>query len=97
MSHLVQLEIKKMHQTTQKYWEVFYRGREKARLELHAQRKELEGREKDLQRSQVKNENERRKLYLERKNVIFFGCLNFWISQFLCVRLRLMLHLFKFK
>ncbi|KAG4380911.1 hypothetical protein AAZX31_15G036800 [Glycine max] len=61
-------EIKKMHQTTQKYWEVFYRGREKARLELHAQRKELEGREKDLQRSQVKNENERRKLYLERKN-----------------------------
>lgn len=31
-------------------------------------RKELEGREKYLHRSQVKNENGRRKLYLERKN-----------------------------
>ena len=97
MFHLVRLEIKKMHQITRKYWEVFYRDREKAELKLHAQRKKLESREKDLQRNQVQNENERKKLYLERKNVIFFGCLNFWISQFLCVRLGIMLHLFEFK
>ncbi|KAH1104701.1 hypothetical protein GLYMA_13G336500v4 [Glycine max] len=61
-------EIKKMHQITRKYWEVFYRDREKAGLKLHAQRKKLESREKDLQRNQVQNENERKKLYLERKN-----------------------------
>ncbi|KAL2332137.1 hypothetical protein Fmac_019718 [Flemingia macrophylla] len=61
-------EIKRMQQASRKEWEKFYMDREKARLNLRAQRKVLEDREKDLQRCQVQNENERRRLYRERKN-----------------------------
>ncbi|XP_027925740.1 factor of DNA methylation 4-like isoform X1 [Vigna unguiculata] len=61
-------EIKKMRQETRKNWETIYVAHEKARLDLRSQRKILEGREKDLQRCQVQNENERKKLDLEKKN-----------------------------
>ncbi|CAJ1955714.1 unnamed protein product [Sphenostylis stenocarpa] len=61
-------EIKKMRQETRKDWEKIFVDHEKARLELRAQRKILEDREKDLQRCRVQNENKRKKLYLEKKN-----------------------------
>ncbi|KAK7335776.1 hypothetical protein VNO80_27811 [Phaseolus coccineus] len=61
-------EMKKMQQETRKDWEKIYVAHEKARLDLHVQSKILEDREKDLQRCQVQNENERKKLYLEKKN-----------------------------
>ncbi|TKY48414.1 Factor of DNA methylation 4 [Spatholobus suberectus] len=61
-------EIKKMQQKNRKDWETIYMDHEKARLDLCARRKELEDREKDLQRCRVQNENDRKKLYLERKN-----------------------------
>jgi hypothetical protein len=51
---------------------------EKARLELEARRNELISREKDLQKRQAYNHNEREKLYLEKKRVIYFAALNLW-------------------
>lgn len=87
-----------MRQETRQNWETIYVAHEKARLDLRAQRKILEDREKDLQRCQVQNENERKKLDLEKKNVIIFGCLKLWIlagfSFFFC-EVQIMLHLFK--
>jgi len=59
-----------MQQETRKDLEKIYVAHGKARLDLRAQRKILEDREKHLQRCQVQNDNERRKLYLEKKNVI---------------------------
>ncbi|XP_047153670.1 factor of DNA methylation 4-like [Vigna umbellata] len=61
-------EMKKMRQETRQNWETIYVAHEKARLDLRAQRKILEDREKDLQRCQVQNENERKKLDLEKRN-----------------------------
>lgn len=60
--------IKKMQQESRKEWKKFYMDHEKARLDLRAQRKILEDREKDLLRCRVQNENERKRLYRERKN-----------------------------
>jgi len=87
-----------MRQETRKNWETIYVAHEKARLDLRSQRKILEDREKDLQRCQVQNENERKKLDLEKKNVIIFGCLKFWILPvffFFFFEVEIRLHLFK--
>lgn len=74
----VLLEIKKIQQSNRDHLEKIFMDHNKARLDLEAQRKELEYREKDLQKLQTQNVNERNKLYLEIKNVIYFGCLNLW-------------------
>lgn len=44
---------------------------EKARMRLEAEKKELENREKDLQKREARDDNERRKLYFMKKNVMF--------------------------
>ncbi|KAK7402192.1 hypothetical protein VNO78_14252 [Psophocarpus tetragonolobus] len=68
-------ERKMMRQKTREEWEKIYRDHEKARLDLHARMKVLEDcekdlyrSEKDLQRCRAQNENDRKKLNLERKN-----------------------------
>jgi len=94
--------MKKMQQETRKVWEKIYVAHEKAGLDLRAQGKILEDREKelqrfekDLQRCQVQNENERKKLYLEKKNVIIFGCLKIMDIAIFLFEVQIMLHLFK--
>lgn len=81
-----------MQQIERDYMESISKDHEKARLQLEAKRNELMSREKDLQKRQAHNHNERNKLYLEKKNVIYFGCLNLWeqcpgLFEFGCLNL----------
>ena len=57
-------------------------GKDRARLE--AQKKELESIERDLMKREVQNENERKKLYLKKKNVIYYTCLSYDNHVFTC-------------
>ncbi|XP_061340680.1 factor of DNA methylation 4-like [Gastrolobium bilobum] len=61
-------EIQKMQQSDRDHLEKILMDHEKAKLRLEAQKKELLNREKDLQRRQERNENEREKIYLKKKN-----------------------------
>jgi len=76
--HIVPLEISKMRQVKRDYLENMSKDHEKAMLELEARRNELMSREMDLQKRQVDNHNERNKLYLEKKQVIYFGSSILW-------------------
>ena len=78
MFHIVPLEISKMRQVKRDYLENMSKDHEKAMLELEARRNELMSREMDLQKRQVDNHNERNKLYLEKKQVIYFGSSILW-------------------
>jgi len=76
--HIVPLEISKMRQVERDYLENMSKDHEKAMLELKARRNELMSREMDLQKRQVDNHSERNKLYLEKKQVIYFGSSILW-------------------
>ena len=78
MFHIVPLEISKMRQVERDYLENMSKDHEKAMLELKARRNELMSREMDLQKRQVDNHSERNKLYLEKKQVIYFGSSILW-------------------
>ncbi|RDY02379.1 Factor of DNA methylation 4, partial [Mucuna pruriens] len=61
-------EMKMLQQINRGQWEKIFMDHERARLDLRARRKELEEREKDLQKCRAQNKNEKEKLYLEKKN-----------------------------
>ncbi|KAK7272065.1 hypothetical protein RJT34_28443 [Clitoria ternatea] len=61
-------EIKKMQQKERDLMQKVFMDHEKARLLLQAQKKELLGREKDLQKRASQNDNERKKLQLKKKS-----------------------------
>ncbi|XP_057436898.1 factor of DNA methylation 4 [Lotus japonicus] len=68
MTEFYNNETKKMQMSERDRLENILKDHEKARLELEAQRKKLDDREKGLQKRQAQNINERKKLDLEKKN-----------------------------
>ncbi|RYQ98120.1 hypothetical protein Ahy_B08g094194 [Arachis hypogaea] len=61
-------EINKMQQIDRDYLEKICKDHERDRAHLEKQKKELELIERDLKKREVQNENERRKLFLKKKN-----------------------------
>lgn len=69
------LEIQKIQQNARGYLESILKEHESTALHLKAQSKELEEREKELEKRQALNENEIRKLSAEKEMVLQFRLL----------------------